>query len=146
MASRRRQETAIPAYAHSARRPFRQHPAQGAGILWWWLWIAVAALALWWVLWGWGDSGGWVGRYEYHTGTNGGRISEKLGQPTDQPEGENHQAEGVNPQAEGANSESMDAVSNPNTEADVPSADQQEADRDPELDEPATNNDAQSDR
>jgi hypothetical protein len=59
--------------------------ATGARLSWWWLWIVVVCLVIWWAVWGWGESGGWWRSSIYREGTNGGRVSEPMGQPTDQP-------------------------------------------------------------
>lgn len=67
--------------------PARRRGPTGARILWWWLWIIVAGLVIWWAVWGWGGYGGWWGgKRAYHTGTNGGRVSEPMGQPSQEPD------------------------------------------------------------
>lgn len=85
MASALGKRKGIPVYTNPTTGLWRHDPSRGASILWGWVWIMAAALVLWWALWGWSGSGGWLGKHDYHTGTNGGRVSERLGQHTDDP-------------------------------------------------------------
>ncbi|MFP5204751.1 MAG: hypothetical protein ACLGSH_05305 [Acidobacteriota bacterium] len=63
----------------------RRRSAKCARILWWALGMVAASLFLAGTLWGWDGSGNWWNHGRYREGTNGGGVSEPMGQVSDDP-------------------------------------------------------------
>jgi hypothetical protein len=70
---------------YDAAPPLRPQGAKRARTLWWWVGSTVVCLLLWWVVWVWGGFGEWWAHRYYREGTNGGAVSEPMGQTSDEP-------------------------------------------------------------